>query len=293
MLFPKTDIPFARDDANRFLPAIVAVMVAITALLLAVGISFAGALSTQQRDVSGSIQIQITANDKNRADIEKKMVALLRTTPGVKDMVVLSRDDVSRLLKPWLGESAALEGVSLPMLMDVKIDTASAEQFNAKALMEAMKRQGIEGRVATPQGWVSDLARALGLAQATLLLLAGCLMASLVGLAVLVARTSLRLHFKVVNLLHMFGATDEYILRQFQFHNGWLIGRGAAFGAIAAAAILLIIHIATQQMKNPVLPVIHFGIAHVVLFVALPMFIALVSLVATRFTVQSMLHRMH
>lgn len=293
MLFPKTDIPFARDDANRFLPAIVAVMVAITALLLAVGISFAGALSTQQRDVSGSIQIQITANDKNRADIEKKMVALLRTTQGVKDMVVLSRDDVSRLLKPWLGDSAALEGVSLPMLMDVKIDTAAAEPFNAKKLMEAMKGQGIEGRVATPQGWVNDLARALGLAQATLLMLAGCLMASLVGLAVLVARTSLRLHFKVVNLLHMFGATDEYILRQFQFHNGWLIGRGAAFGAVAAAAILLIIHIATQQMKNPVLPVIHFGIAHVLLFIALPLFIALVSLVATRFTVQSMLHRMH
>ena len=293
MRIPKSDIPFARDDANRFLPAIVAVMVAITALLLAVGISFAGALSTQQRDVAGSIQIQITTTDKARADTEKRMVELLRATPGVKDMVVLSREEVSRLLKPWLGDTAAIEGISLPMLMDVKIDSKGAKPFDAGALMKAMNAKNIEGRVATPQGWVNDLAHALGLAQATLMLLAACLMASLVGLAVLVARTSLRLHFKVVNLLHMFGATDEYILRQFQFHNGWLIGRGAAIGALAAAGILLIAYIATQQMKNPVVPVIHFSAAHALLFVALPVFIALVSLVATRFTVQSMLHRMH
>lgn len=293
MLIPKTDIPFARDDANRFLPAIVAVMVAITALLLAVGISFAGALSNQQRDVAGSLQIQITTTDKARAETGQKMAALLRTMPGVKDMAVLSREEVARLLKPWLGDTASLEGVSLPMLMDVKIEANAQAPFDAAALVKAMKDKGIEGRVATPQSWVNDLAKALGLAQATLLLLALCLMASLVGLAVLVARTSLRLHFKVVNLLHLFGATDEYILRQFQLHNGWLIGRGAAIGAMVAAAVLLLAHIATGQMKNPVLPVIHFSLAHVLLFIVIPLFIALVSLVATRFTVQSMLHKMH
>lgn len=293
MRIPKPDIPFARDDANRFLPAIVAVMVAITALLLAVGISFAGALSMQQRDVAGSLQVQVTVTDKNRADTEKRMIEILRATPGVKDMVILSREEVGRLLKPWLGDTASLDAISLPMLIDVKIDTGARQPFDASRLIAAMKAKDIEGRVATPQSWVSSLARALGLAQATLVLLAACLMASLVGLAVLVARTALRLHFKVVNLLHLFGATDEYILRQFQFHNGILIGRGAAVGALVAAGILLAAHIATNRMENPVLPVIHFSWAHGVLFVALPLFIALVSLVATRFTVQSMLHRMH
>lgn len=293
MLFPKSDIPFARDDANRFLPAIVAVMVTITALLLAVGISFAGALSTQKRDVAGSIQIQIATSDKARADTQQKMATLLRTTPGVKDVVVLSRAEVARLLKPWLGDSATLEDVSLPMLLDVKIDPNATPAFDAAALGNAMKAQGIDGRIATPQRWVNDLAKALGLAQATLLLLALGLVASLVGLSVLVARTSLRLHFKVVNLLHMFGATDEYILRQFQLHNGALIGRGAAIGALLAAGVLLVAHIATTQMKNPVLPTVHFSLAHGALFIFLPLLIALVSLVATRFTVQSMLHKMH
>lgn len=293
MLIPKADIPFARDDANRFLPAIVAVMVTITALLLAVGISFAGALSAQKRDVAGSIQIQITTGDKTRADIQQKMSALLRTTPGVKDVVVLSHAEVARLLKPWLGDSAALEDISLPMLLDVKVDTDATPAFDAAVLSRAMKAQGIDGRIATPQNWVNDLAKALGLAQVTLLLLALGLIASLVGLSVLVARTSLRLHFKVVNLLHMFGATDEYILRQFQWHNGLLIGRGAVVGALLAAAVLLLAHVSTTQMKNPVLPVIHFSFVHGALFILLPLLIALVVLVATRFTVHSMLHRMH
>lgn len=293
MLIPKSDIPFARDDANRFLPAIVAVMVTITALLLAVGICFAGALSIQKRDVAGSIQIQITTSDKARADIQQKMTLLLRITPGVKDAVVLSRAEVARLLKPWLGDSVALEDISLPMLLDVKVDPGATPAFDAAALDRAMKAQGIDGRIATPQNWVNDLAKALGLAQVTLLLLALGLVASLVGLSVLVARTSLRLHFKVVNLLHMFGATDEYILRQFQWHNGLLVGRGAMVGALLAALVLLAAHITTAQMKNPVLPAIHFSPAHGALFILLPVLIALVALVATRFTVQSMLQRMH
>ncbi len=293
MRFPKPDIPFARDDANRFLPAIVAVMVAITALLLAVGISFAGSLSSQQRDVAGSIQIQITANEKARAEIESSLATILRTTPGVKDMVVLKREEVSRLLKPWLGDAATLEAVTLPILVDVKIDPNANPPFDAPRLMSAMKDKKIEGRIATPQSWLGDLAKALGLAQVTLMLLSTCLIASLVGLAVLVARTALRLHFKVVNLLHLFGATDEYILRQFQFHTGMLIGRGALIGASVAAFLLLLANVMSTKMKNPVLPEIHFSAVHIALFIVLPLFIALVSLVATRLTVQSMLHRMH
>lgn len=293
MRLPKTDIPFARDDANRFLPWIVAVMVAIAALLLAVGISFAGALGGQHAQMAGSLQIQVQTTAKNRAANEASLKNVMRATRGVKEATVLSEAEVAKLLKPWLGEEAKSDAVNLPLLADIRLDSALADTFDTKALAAALKAKGLDARIATPEHWLRDLSNAMGLAQMALLVLAGCVVASLVALAVLVARTSLRLHFKVVNLLHMFGATDDYILKQFQTHNGLLIGRGAAIGAVVAAALLLLMHIATSQMQNPVLPVIHFSVAHAVLFVALPAFIALVSLVATRLTVQGMLHKMH
>jgi cell division transport system permease protein len=118
-------------------------------------------------------------------------------------------------------------------------------------------------------------------------------MTAMVSLAVLVARVSLKLHFKTVNILHMFGATDDYILRQFQWQGGWLIGRGALFGSLGAGSLLLLLQSITGRMQSPVVPEIGITTAHVLLLFFLPIFMALVAVVATRLSVQSMLQRMH
>lgn len=289
MKFLKTDIPFARDDAHRFLPAIVAAMVAITALLLAVGLSFARSLDAQQRDVTGNVQVQISAPEKERSKATDEALAIIKTVQGVSDTVVLKQEQVADLLKPWLGDSEALEGIDLPVMIELK----TREGFDAAALKKALNAKLKNVRVETPQKWLEQLARVLRLAQAALLLLSLCLIASLVALAVLIARTALRLHFKAVNLLHLFGATDDYILRQFQTHNAWMVGKGALIGSAVAAMLLLAAHAVTGNMQNPVLPQIAFGVGHAVLFILLPLFIGFVSYIATRLTVQGMLQRMH
>ena len=293
MNFLKTDIPFGRDDAHRLLPAIVAAMVAITALLLAVGISFAGALDAQKRDAEGSVQVQISATGDARARATAQALSIMKATQGVSDAVVLKDAEVARLLKPWLGDADALSGIAMPVLIDLKTRDVDGEPFDADALRAALKSKIKDVRVETPEQWVGDLAHALSLAQGVLLILALCLAASLVALVVLVARTSLRLHFKTVNLLHLFGATDDYILRQFQIHNAWMVGRGALVGSLAAALLLAVAYGISGGSDNPVLPQVAFGIGHGVLFVLLPVCIAAVSLVATRMTVQDMLQRMH
>lgn len=289
MKFLKTDIPFARDDAHRFLPAIVAAMVAITALLLAVGLSFARSLDAQQRDVTGNVQVQISAPEKERSKATDEALAIIKTVQGVSDTVVLKQEQVADLLKPWLGDTEALEGIDLPVMIELK----TREGFDAAALKKALDAKLKNTRVETPQKWLEQLARVLRLAQAALLLLSVCLIASLVALAVLIARTALRLHFKAVNLLHLFGATDDYILRQFQAHNAWMVGKGALIGSAVAAMLLLIAHAVTGNMQNPVLPQIAFGFGHAALFLLLPLFIGFVSYIATRLTVQGMLQRMH
>lgn len=291
MKFLKTDIPFARDDAQRFLPAIVSAMVAITALLLATGISFSSALETQQRDVAGNVQVQISVPAKEREKATADATAIIKAAQGVDDVVVLKETQVADLLKPWLGDEVA--GVDLPVLIELKTRDVNGKPFDTAALTKSLKEKIKHVRVETPRQWLEQLSRVLALAQAALLLLALALVASLVALAVLIARTALRLHFKTVNLLHLFGATDDYILRQFQFHTAWMVGRGAAIGSLLAAMLLLGAHGMTANMASPVLPEIAFGAGHVVLFILLPVFIALIAFIATRMTVQTMLQRMH
>jgi cell division transport system permease protein len=297
MWSPRFDIPFARDDANRFLPAIIAIMVALVALLLAIGVSLTGAVVQQGSGMNASLQIQVTlpssASSSVRTETETALKEIVQKTAGIASVTLVTREEVSRLLSPWLGDSSALSGVNLPVLADV---TVSAKESGQKAIITALrsnlKASGFDAVVATPQAWLSDLAQLAYIAQATLLLLSLCLVASLVALAVLIARTSLRLHFKVVNLLHLLGAADDYILRQFQYHHGWVIGKGALMGAVGAACIFIAAHSISVQMNSPIMPVIEMSFLHLLVFVGLPVIVALASLVATRATVAAMLHKM-
>lgn len=293
MAWFKTDIPFARDDATRLLPAIVAVMVATIALLLAVGISFAQSINLQSRETKGTIQIQlpVAANDKERAI--RDTVAILRATSGVREITVLSDEDIRQLLAPWLGKDESVSELSLPVLIEVKTHTETKDLIDVDALAAIIKTKVNSAHVQASAQWLVQIDTALSVAQTLLLMVALALIIGLIGLAVLVARTSLKLHFKTVNILHLFGATDDYILKQFQYHSGAIIGRGAMVGSLIAASLLYTAHLLSSQAERTILPMIDFSWMHAALFILLPLLISLASLVATRFTVQGMLHRLH
>jgi cell division transport system permease protein len=284
------DIPFLRDDAHRLLPAMVACLVGFAALLLAVAMCLTGALSSQSRDVAGVLQVEVPrsrADDKSTMD---NVLAELKRTAGVEEVVVLGTAQMEALLKPWLGTDFSLADLPVPVILDVKTNVKnSASAVNIAALRTAMSR--IDGgiRVEDHGPWVSHMVKAADLLQGLILLVAALLIACVVGMVVLVAKTNLRLHFKTVNLLHMFGATDDYILRQFQWNGAMLAGRGALFGVLFAALIFSTAVILSVQWHSPVLPMVTLTPLHGVLFVLMPIFTGLIALVATRLTVQSML----
>jgi cell division protein FtsX len=109
----------------------------------------------------------------------------------------------------------------------------------------------------------------------------------------LVARTNLRLHFKTVSLLHMFGATDDYILRQFQWNNAWLGGARGVRWCVCGGHGVAVAVILSVRWESPVIPEISVSALHGLLFILLPIFTAAIALVATRHTVRTMLENMH
>jgi cell division transport system permease protein len=290
--FLTTDIPFARDDANRLLPAMVACMIGFAALLLASGVSLAHAIGAQSRDVAGVVQVEVPEGVS--ATVIEQTTQLLRRTAGVEEVTVLRDAEVEKLLKPWLGERFSISDLPVPTIIDVQTDTDNGKTRVDTAALEAQLQKLHPGiRVESQGPWVADFAAALGWLQLLVLLVAVLLISCVVGMIVLVARTHLKLHFKAVGLLHMFGATDDYILTQFQWNSAWLAARGALTGVAFAAIIYLAAVIFSGRAESPVIPEIHFSLTHLSVFLFLPLLTALVSLVATRLTVQSMLQNMH
>jgi cell division transport system permease protein len=289
-----SDIPFARDDAHRLLPAMIACLTGFAALLLALAMCLTSALSTQSNDVIGMLQIEVPRAKANDTSYIENVTTTLEKTAGVETVTPISQSQMEKLLKPWLGDDFEIADLPVPMIFDVKTAVKGDETaVNLASLRSALNKIDTNIRVEDRGPWVSHMVRAVGLLQALVLIVAMLLILCVLGMIVLVARTNLRLHFKTVSLLHMFGATDEYILRQFQWNNAWLTARGAFTGVALAALIYIGAMIASSHFASPVIPAISISPMQVLMFLVLPIFTAMIALVATRLTVQSMLENMH
>lgn len=289
-----SDIPFARDDAHRLLPAMIACLTGFAALLLALAMCLTGALSAQSHDVIGVLQVEVPRAKANDTSYMESVTSLLKNTSGVEQVTPISQSQMEILLKPWLGEDFEIADLPVPVILDVKTAVKDNETaVNLAALRTALTKIDTGIRVEDRGPWVGHMVKAVALLQGLVLVVAMLLILCVLGMIILVARTNLRLHFKTVSLLHMFGATDEYILRQFQWNNAWLTARGAFTGVLGAASIYIAAVIISMRFESPVIPAISISPWQVVMFVVLPMFTALIALVATRLTVQSMLEHMH
>ena len=291
--FNASDIPFARDDAHRLLPVMVACLMTFAALLLSMALSINDALDTQSRSAIGSLQVEIPRNkaDDRTIDAVRREIT---STAGVTEEALLTNDRIEALLKPWLGSNFALGDLPLPVIIDVKTAVKDGKAaVDVDSLRKNLNRIDSGIRIDDRGPWAMHITQATSLLQALVVCVAFLLLGCVIGMIVLVSKTNLRLHFKAVSLLHMFGATDEYILRQFQWNSAWLAGRGAAAGVMIAAAIFLGAVILSMRWESAALPEIHFTAMHVIVLMALPVITAFVALVATRLTVKNMLEHMH
>lgn len=291
--FLSHDIPFKRDDAHRLLPAMIACLVGFAALLLALAMTLTSTLHARASGLSGTLQVEVSAGKSSAPLIEEVKGALI-ATPGVTEVRAFTQEEMEALLKPLLGNQFSFEELPVPTLIDV---TTKVHDDRTTVDLEALEKRlkTIHNEITLKENgaWVGRMVGAASVLQGVILLVAVLLLGCVLGMIILVAKTNLRLHFKTVRLLHMFGATDEYILRQFQRNSAMLVGRGSVIGVVVVAAFFVAAAMASQRIAGPLVPVIELQMAHGIIFMALPIFTALTALLATRFTVQSMLQQMH
>lgn len=216
----KSDIPFSADPSRLFLPWISMLMIFIATLILAAGLSSYKALSYWNKNVSGSITVQIPVVDETgksrgesvQSDIEKALT-ILRTNPGILGARVLENDQMRRLMTPWLGEQADIESLPLPQVIDVTVDT------NHPPIIEELKNELSQfvpvAVLDSHRVWLDSLITiANGLMKLTVFILVLLIITTSFTVSYS-ARTSLTMHKQVIALVHMMGATDSYIAWQY------------------------------------------------------------------------------
>ncbi|MBR5130372.1 MAG: hypothetical protein IKV03_04025 [Alphaproteobacteria bacterium] len=239
----RTDIPFFQDPSRLFLPWISMLMIFIASLTLAGGLTAYRSLSYWNKNVSGSITVQIPVVDEQgksrsedvQSDIEKALT-ILRTNPGVLGARVLENNQMRRLMTPWLGEHADIETLPLPQVIDVTIDTQSPP--NIQELNTELIQQVPFAILDSHRVWLDSLIiMADGLMKLTVFILL-LLMITTAFTVSYSARTSLTMHKQVISLVHMMGANDGYIAWQYAIRILKLTLIGGFLGLILSIPVI-------------------------------------------------------
>ena len=115
---------------------------------------------------------------------------------------------------------------------------------------------------------------------------------SAVATVIFTTRTGLAIHSDVVEVLHLIGAQDSYVARQFQSHTCRLAAIGAATGFGFGAAIVWLVQVYGDRLSGGLLPEIALAPLQWALLAILPVAAVLLVVLTVGITVKRVLGKM-
>lgn len=289
-----SDLSFDSDASRHFVPLIVAVMVYLATLALAGSMSVGGTVDRWRDDVRGSMTVQLPGRPGGQTSPEavaniKAVTDALLATPGVASAAPLPVSDIQALLEPWLGDADLTSDLPVPVLIDVTLDDGVS--LDPKGLAQRLA-------VIVPGVQVNDngasLERLVRLAR-SVQWVAGIIVALVGGAAtaiiVFATRAGMSAHRKTIELLHLIGAHDSYIARQFQFRLLVLSLIGGVLGLVFGAVTLIVLTILSSQVQASLVPRLSLTASHWAILAMLPILGTAVATVTARMTVSRSLRQ--
>ncbi|MGD1877847.1 MAG: cell division protein FtsX [Kiloniellaceae bacterium] len=287
-------VPLDRDASGRYLPLLVAIMVYLAALALAGALAMHKLAERWDTGLAGALTVQLPAESAaGGTQGEPRLaavVAALSATPGVLTVEAMDNRAMNALLEPWLGDAVLAGDLPLPHLIAVTVDTAAPPDL--AALNAKVQELAPGALVDDHQRWLSrllDLAQAvevMALVVVVLVVLAASIMVAFV------TRMGLAAHEQAIELLHLIGAQDSYVARQFQSHALSFGLRGGLIGLLCALPTLYLARLLLERVGSGLLPELGWRPYEWSLFILLPVAAALVTMVTARVTVLRTLTRL-
>ncbi len=238
------ELGLRRALSDRILPALVAAMSFLAALALAGGVAANALASHWQTGAANAVTVQVprpmqpaqrtgdVAEEARRA----RVLAELQASPEVVSARLLSDNDMSKLLRPWLG--AGIERLALPLPAVIEVHLASA-RTGLDGLAQRLDAIAPGTLVESHGVWLrrlSVIANSLIACAAVTVIVVALVAAAVVTVA---TRAGLFARREAIEIVHELGATDSYIAGRFARRASGLAAIGGLAGALAAMPVLI------------------------------------------------------
>lgn len=292
------DLPLNKGEGTGFLILLIALMLFLATLSLAASLALAEMGGRWSSGLENKLTIEVPAEDIDGRSLSpvqvremtEKITAVLNKNPKMKSADMLDETQIRELVSPWLGEDIALEAIPLPGLISVELQ--ESDPVLLADIERSVKVIAPSAKLDTHESWLADLLRftgALQFAALVIVLIIGATTATAIAGAV---RARMAVHAKEVELLHLMGAKDDYITRQFQRHALILALIGGAAGCAAGGLVMIIIDFISGGAGGGLLPDFMPGFLHIVLLALLPLAAGGIAVAAAHVTVLRVLAQM-
>jgi cell division transport system permease protein len=236
-----TNAPLIPRDsvAGRALVVVIAIMTFLACLTAGAALLVTDASQAWRSDVLRDATIQVKPQPGDDVEsIVAKAVAIAVQAPEVKSAHALSKAESEKLLEPWLGAGLDLSELPIPRLILVRLRGQSSQDLGTlrKALASAVPQADLDDH----RVWATRLgtmANAIVILAAALFALMIVAMGTAIGFA---TRGAVAANREIVEVLHLVGASNAFIAREFQAHFRRLGLRGALIGGLSAMAFFAI-----------------------------------------------------
>ncbi|WP_291828649.1 ABC transporter permease [Bosea sp. (in: a-proteobacteria)] len=246
----RRDQPLVPIDnvAGRALMAVIAILTFLAALSAGAAVLAARASEQWRGAVANEMTIQIRPD--SRRDIEAdiaRAATMARTVQGITAVQPVPRSESDKLLEPWLGTGLDLVELPVPRLIVLKLQSGAGPDL--AALREALRREVPTAILDDHRLWIrrlSTMASTIILSGAAVVLLVLAAAALAVAFATRGAMAGSR---DSVEVLHLVGADDDFIAREFQSRFVRLGLRGGTIGGIGAILVIALLGFLSSRLS--------------------------------------------
>jgi cell division transport system permease protein len=273
------------------MPWVIAIMMFLTVLAAATGLTMSSAVRGLNADLSGRLTVQIVEPNPDKRDQNVK--ALVRDLPqlaSVEAVEPLPDKEVEEMLKPWFGDGLLNQDLPVPALIDVTLSDGSPKAI--AGVRQAVKAISPSSRVDEHAQWLAPLAELLGSLKWISILLVLLMAGAMSATVVLVARAALNTHRQTIEVMHLLGANDKQVAKLFQRRIAIDALTGSAVGLGFALIAMLILKYRFTALGSDLMSTSGPGWFGWLLIVGLPIVGAILATAAARVTVLRVLRTM-
>lgn len=271
-------------ESGGILPWVIAAMVYLTALAIAGGFGLRAAAGSWTSDLAQTLTVQIPVADATEQKRQTvAAVDALRGTAGVLAARPLEQAELNALLEPWLGAGNVGGDLPVPSLIDVKLD--KDKMPDRASLESAIRAVAPAAKIDDHRQWLGQLTgftRSIEITANLIVLLVAFATMAIVAFG---TRSGLSNHHPTISILHMMGAEDDMIAKEFQ--RRFLIHglQGGIVGVLLALITIAVLGIFARRAGDGLIASIGLPWPTWAALILLPLLAGILTMLTARWTV--------